>query len=248
MNYTEIRKLLLKVFIGFLSLTAFIAILSVLTRQFGETQVKILLTTLSITAGSICALSCAGCLEGQGAKGVGVAGLLAAGVAVLLAIGGIWAESKCFPRWAVTVYWKTTATAGAAAVALALGCLLRLPNLAARYRWTQTASTALIGLLTLQVILAVWGEINAEGYYRVMAALSILVVLVSLVIPICSRLGSNANRPSEDLGHGTKQSDQVPERLVLREVSAGVFADEVGRRYQVTEIQTDPGDPPASIR
>jgi len=238
MNYTETRRLLLKVFIGFLSLTALVAITSVLSREFGETQFKVLVTTFSISAGSICAMSCAGFLERKGAKGVGFAGILAAGVAVLMAIGGVWGEIK------ETGYWKTTLTSIVVSVAFAHGCLLRLPNLAASYRWTQTVSTILIGLLAVQIILAILGEVKDEGYYRLMAALSVLVVLVTLVIPICSRLGTGAAEPSEGPGQVPQKSDPLAEKLHLRKISAGLFADEAGRRYQVTEITAEPDAPP----
>jgi hypothetical protein len=63
MNYTELRKRLLKAFIGFLTLTALVAIGSVLSREFGETQLKVLATTFSITAGSICAMACVAFIE-----------------------------------------------------------------------------------------------------------------------------------------------------------------------------------------
>jgi hypothetical protein len=238
-NYTEIRKRLLKVFIGFLSLTAAVAILSVLSRKFGETQIKVLATTCSITAGSICAMSCAAFLERKGAKWVGLAGILAASLSVLLVIGGVWAQIKGIDQWIITAYWKTTATVSVAAVAFAVGCVLRLPNLAASYRWIQTASTVLIALLAVQITVALCGEINQERYFRIMAALAVLVVLVSLIIPICSRLGTSAGKPAEGRG-------QTRERLVLEKLSAGVFEDDAGRRYQVTEINAEPGGlPPA---
>ena len=63
MDYSEIRKLALKIFIGFLGLTAVIAIISVLAGQFGELQWKILGTTFTISAASICSMSCAAFIE-----------------------------------------------------------------------------------------------------------------------------------------------------------------------------------------
>jgi hypothetical protein len=137
----HLLDVLLKVFIGFLSLTALLAIVSVLNGKSGETQIKVLATTFSICAGSICAMLCAGFLERKGAKGIGYTGLIAAAIAVLLAIGGVWAQIPGLAQRIITAYWKTTATVGVVAVALAYGCLLRLPNLTACVRWTQTVST-----------------------------------------------------------------------------------------------------------
>jgi hypothetical protein len=224
MNYTKVRKLLLKVFIGFLSMTALVAIFSVLNREFGEAQIKVLVTTFSISAGSICAMACAGIIERKDAKAVGIIGILAACVAVSLVIIGVWGE--------ITEgdYLKTTGTSIVVSIAFAHACLLHLPDLAGSYRWTQTVSALLIGLLALQIISAIWAEVGNEGFYRVMAAVSVLVVLATLVVPICSWLSASTEKPGP-----------VPEQLVLHRISGTHFADQVGRQYQVTEINAEPG-------
>ena len=238
MNYSDIRRLLLKVFLGFLSVTALVAIFSVLSREFGETQIKVLATTFSISAGSICAMSCAAFLERKGPKGVGFAGIAAAVMAVLMVIIGVWAEL------AETDYWKTTVVFIVVSVAFAHACLLRLPNLSPRHRWTQTVSNLLVGLLALQVIFAVWGEIKDEGYYRFMAALSVLVVLMTLVVPICSRLRGNADLVPPDSARSAEEFAEAPDKLILQKVSGTVFSDPTGRRYQVTAIKAEPDAAP----
>src|SRR5262245_13976448 len=240
MNYAKIRGLLLKIFIGFLSLTALVAIVSVLSGEFGKTQIKVLITTCSISAASICAMSCAAFLERKKAKAVGGTGILIASVSALLVIAGTWGE---IPE---EDYWRATATLVVLSVCFAHGCLLCLPSLAARYRWTQIASTILITLLAVQIIVAIWGKIDNEGFYRFLAALSVLVVLITLVIPICSRLGASAGEPATADSPAATPTDQVPEKLVLRKISAGVFADESGRTFQVAEIKTGHDIPPAS--
>lgn len=237
MNYSDIRRLLLKVFIGFLSVTALVTILSVLGGKFGETQVKVLFTTFSISAGSICAMSCAAFLEWRGTRAVGRAGIFAAGVAVLMVVSGVWGDIS------EADYWKTTVTFIVVAIAFAHACLLRLPTLALRHRWTQTVSTILIALLALQIILAVWREVRDEGYYRCLAAVSVLVVLVTLIIPICSRLRGKEDKAPQDLDQAAEQLDQLPEHLVLHKVSGPVFADAAGRRFHVTEIKAQSGRP-----
>src|SRR5262245_23504404 len=124
MNYAKIRGLLLKVFIGFLSLTALVAIVSVLGGKFGETQIKVLVTTCSISAASICAMSCAAFVERKKAKAIGGTGILAAGVAALMVIVGAWSEISDED------YWRTTGTFIVISICFAHGCLLGLPNLA----------------------------------------------------------------------------------------------------------------------
>ncbi|MCB1224464.1 MAG: hypothetical protein KDK99_01525 [Verrucomicrobiales bacterium] len=234
MNYTVVRKLLLKVSIAVLSLTALVAILAVLGGKFGDTQFKVLVTTFSITAGSIGAMSCAAFIEKRKAKAIGVIGILVAGVAVALVIVSVWGRN-CGDE-----YWKTTVTFIVLAIAFAHACLLYLPTLAASYRWTQPASTFLIGLLALQILVAVWGKIDDEGYYRSMAALSVLVVLATLVVTICGRLGAKADNNRPEPGPDAAGSSETPEQLVLHRLSNGTFEDQLGGQYQVTRIEAQP--------
>ena len=238
MNYSEIRRLLLRAFIGFLSLTALVAIFSLLSGEFGQTQGKVVATTFSISAGSICAMACAAFLERKGARGAGFTGILTASVAVLLVIPGVWGEIT------EGYYWKSTLIAIVVSVAFAHGCLLRLPKLAESYRWTQTGSTILIGLLAVQIMLAILGEFRGEGYYRSIGVVSVLLVLVTLIIPICSRLGQKADEGPEDLSQAAEEHDQAPEQLLLRRVSGAVFVDQGGLRYHVREMKAKPGAAP----
>lgn len=232
-DYAAMRRLFLKVFIGFLTLTALVAIVAVLSGSFGNTQIKVLVTCLVITAGSICAMSCAAYMERQGVREVGLLGILTAVVAVALVSIGAWGEIKD------ATFWKTAAISGVMAAAVAHGCLLRLPELAKDYRWTQVVAAVLIGLLALQATIAIWGEVNDQGFYRAMAALSVLVVLASLVVPICKKLGPAAPESCGMMSHSSDQTDELPDRLALNKVSPGVYFDESGRQYHVREIRNE---------
>src|SRR6476619_1698791 len=113
MNFAKMRSVLLKVFIGFLSLTALIAIVSVLGGEFGNTQLKVLITTCSISAASICAMACAALVERKNAKVLGGTGIFIASVAALMVIVGAWSEI------AEEGYWRITAILVAASVCFA---------------------------------------------------------------------------------------------------------------------------------
>jgi hypothetical protein len=223
-----LRRRLLKVFIGFLSISALVAILSVLSGQFGQTQLKVLASTFSITAASICAMSCAAFIERDGNRRVGGTGIAAAAIAVSLVVIGVWAEAGG------EYYWKTTVTLIVVSVAFAHACLLRLPKLAESQRWMQALSTLLISLLALQIIFLIWGKFDGDGFYRLIAVVSVLVVLVTLVVPISSRLNPAAVDAPADVS--------LPRAvLVLRNVAPSIFEDESGRRYQVTEVEAVAG-------
>lgn len=197
MDYGALRKLALKGFIGFLGLTAAIAIVFVLIDAFGELQVKVLATSLTISIASICAMSCAAFIERRRRVRLGLTGIALASLAGLLLIVGIWAEFE------TEAYWKITVTGIVAALGLAQAFLLLLPHLDARHAWVQRASTITIGVLVLQIIAAVWGEIENNFYFRVLTTVAILAGLETLIVPVLMKLrrGGGAVRRTLTLTH-----------------------------------------------
>lgn len=183
MNSGAWKKLLLRCFVGFLSLAAVIAILCVVAGDFGEFQARVFLTTLTLSAVSLFAMSAAALIEFRGQRLWGAIGI---GMSVLTGgwlIGGIWGEGLG------SDYWRTAMSLCAVAVALAHGFLLALPRLAAQFRWTYWVGPVGITVLTGQIILAVWEFIDADWFFRSISVNAILVVLLSLLVPVFMRLG-----------------------------------------------------------
>lgn len=226
MNIGHLRSLFLKLFIGFLSLSALIAIACVLGGEFGELQAKILATTFTISGASICAMACAAYLEKFrrqafavevfGGAGIALCVLSAAGV-----IAGLWPEIDS------ELYWKGVATVSLAAVGIAYALVLRLPVLLEAFRWSQQVAAGLIAALTALIVAAIWGEIDAEGYYRLLAVVSILTVLLTLLVPIFLWLGKGSAKTTS------------PERLVLTPDGDGFYRDTDGRRYRVEAVMAE---------
>ena len=163
-------------------LTALIAIFCVLSGDFGEFEVKVLASTFMVSAASICSMSCAALIEKRRKRGFGLAGMACAAIAALMLISGMWLEIDD------ELYWKSAITAVVLAAASAHAFLLILPDLDFNHRWTQIASAISIGILAVQIMVAVWGEIDSEGYYKVLAVVSIIVVLLTLVVPILMKM------------------------------------------------------------
>lgn len=214
MDYREARKLALKLFIVFLGLTAIVAIVCVLGGEFGSLQIKILLTSTTISAASICAMSCAAFIEKKKLPGLGLTGIALSVVSAALVILGVWAEIE------TEGYWKFTGSIIVVAVAFAHAFLLILPELDQGHRWVQGATTISIGVLALQIIAAIFGEIDSEGYYQILAAVAILVGLGTLVVPILMKLGKGERR----------------ELLVLERMEGGLYRDRAGGSYRVTRV------------
>ena len=218
MNYTEIRKLSLKCFVGFLVLTALIAIISVLSGDSGMLQVKIMATSATISTASICLMSCAAFIEKKKLAKLGLLGIFLSISAAILLIIGIWTETGS------KEYWKTTISFVVFAIAFAHTFLLLLPRLDNKQKWVQSASTVSIGILALMTVAAAWGDIDDEGYYRVLAVAAIIVGFETLVIPILMKL--------------RKENSQETKLLILESIGNEIYKDSAGTLYNVKKINT----------
>ena len=216
MNYTEIKKMSLKCFVGFLGLTAVIAIISVLSGEFGELQWKILATTGTISAASICAMSCAAFIEKRKLLKLGLSGIVLSIVAAVLVIFGLWPEINS------DEYWKTTASMAVFAVEFAHAFLLVLPQLDDRQKWFQLLSVVSIFILACLIVNAMWLEVDDEVYYRILAVVAIVVALETLVTPILMKL--------------RKGNALQKEKLVLEKIEDGVYMDSTGKKYELRNI------------
>lgn len=217
MNSRDLKRTLLKVFIGFLSLTAGIAILSVVTGEFGDFQVKVLATTLTISAASICSMSCAAFIEIRRKKVWGAIGIGVACLAACLVIGGVWGE------FSDDEYWRATGSCIVVAVAFAHGFLLVLPSLAPVFRWIFLAGPVCIGVLAVQILLILWEVTDSELFFRAVTVNSILVVLLTLVVPILMRMG----------GARSTGATEVETSIRLTRRYKDVFADDEGALFRV---------------
>ncbi len=226
MKSTELKRTLLKVFIGFLIATAAMAIISVVMGDLGEFQMKVLVTTLTISAASICAMSGAAFVEGRGQKALGGVGMGLSFVAAALVIGGVWGGANDVD------YWRTAMSFTILAVAFAHGFLLCLPRLVSAYHWVFIAVPVCIGVLAIQILSLMWEVADSEFFIRATTVNSILVVLLTLVVPILMRIG-RTHRGSEK------------QRLVLTQQHENVFADPDGALYRV-EPQSEWGEEDSS--
>jgi len=225
MDIPAARSLLLKIFIAFLVLTALIAIASVLSGQWGEVQLKTMATTFTISAASVCAMACAAFVEKRGVPAIGWIGGGANFLAAAMITSAVWMEHG------EEVYWKTAVSFVVAGLGFAHGCLMNLPSLATAYRWTQTTLTLTVAILAAMLISAIWGEIDAEGYYRMVAVVSIVAVLFTLVIPILGKLSPAGG------GEEAAAPEALPPALTLTAKGDGVYEDAAGARYRVERIE-----------
>jgi hypothetical protein len=212
--YAELRTLSLKFFIGFLGVTALIAIISVISKEMGELQLKIIATSFTISAASICTMSCAAFIEKKKLLQLGLSGILLTIISGILVIVGLWAQMDS------DSYWHSTYSL--IVIALAHAFLLSLPNLGEKQA-VQGFSFFSIGALALLIIIAIWGRIEETGYYQFLSVVAIIVALFTLIIPILLKL--------------SKENQAKNVKLVLENVDGDIYKDGTGKKFLLKEIK-----------
>jgi hypothetical protein len=178
------KKIALWFLIISVALSALFGIIAIISGNFGDFEGRVILTTITISAASICALAAGALWESRSARTLpGIAVALAIFAATLIIIG-VWG------RISGDEYWKFTATVGVLAVATAQACLISLAQLARRFAWTRTVAFLAIFFLAALIILTIWGEIYEQGFYKAMGATAILVAALTIMMPIFHRLSS----------------------------------------------------------
>jgi hypothetical protein len=197
-------KVLLGSLIAALSLSALIGIYIFVAGDFGEMEIKTLITTLSLSFFSITSLGCTVAMERQRVVWLTVPGLVVSGVAFFWSLLLIWAE------WHSEPSAKGMVILVLFAFSFAQGSLLELPRLRGRAAWTFPATLTCIAGLALLLSGMIVFELDDEFFFRLAGVLGILDASGTLSIPILHRLGrkTHADEPSGS-GALPRQSWQV---------------------------------------
>ncbi len=222
MHERPLTRIFLRCFLGFLVVSALIAIATVLHGEPGATSVRILGTSLSISAGSICAMACAAFRERIAIRPFGEVGIALATLATLLLVILTWGD------WRTEFFPKVVGIVGITAVSFAHAELLWLPSLRAGARSVQVASSVTIAALCVLLAVQICIESDSEALFRTLAVLAILVALQTLLIPILWKLQAAAS--------------QVRDRLVLMRRPDGSYVDGAGTVYAVQPIAPSQAD------
>ena len=201
---------------------ALVGIIALLGGDFGETQGKILLTTVLFGAFSITAL-CHLAIADRAMRIVGVSGLLASGVALVTGLVLVWRDWDA--QDGGLDWLKIFAAAGILAVSFAHANLLLLlaGRRRAAIRWGLAATLVAIAVVAVMLIIPVVsdGEIpgqEADLYWRVFGVIAILDVLGTVVVPVLAlflRDGAGPSTPSAAEPQGAAGAHQAAATLRL---------------------------------
>jgi hypothetical protein len=177
-------------------ISAVLGIIAILTGSFGEFELRIVLTTLTISGASIGALASGAAAEAGRFKVLSTIGIALAILAAVLLIAGIWFEPSG------QGFWKFTASTSVLAAATAHACLLSLAKLARRFGWARVFAFVAIYLLATLVILSIYFEPRGDFGIRLIGVASIIVAAITIMTPIFHRL-------SRDDFHGAIPSSET---------------------------------------
>lgn len=185
----------LHVLIVSVSLSALLGVVALLSGDFGDLEIRVLLSTLSVSGASILAMASAAAWERQSGRPWAAVGIGASIAGFSLVLIGIWLEVG------EDVLWKFAGGLITLGCAGAHGSLLRLARLAPPHRWVVVTTLGIAALLTLLIEFLILIEGDGEGVWRVIGALAILVTTGSLVTAILQRLDRRGVEPAPLVVH-----------------------------------------------
>lgn len=181
--------------IASVALSATLGIGVILFGDFGEFEMKILLTTLTITMTSILGLACGAYLETKGGKILPFAGIIFSLISAALFIFFIWdgfTNEEKLIKFAMSV------------LILAVSCshisLLSIARLEKKFLWSRYAVHLSIWILTAFLLYLIWLEQDFNGDFipRVLGVLSIIIAALTIVTPIFHKLSRQTSK-TEDI-------------------------------------------------
>jgi hypothetical protein len=183
------RSLVLKITVGFVLLNAAAGIFALLaggSGGIGESETRILLTTLTISVAGFILLPCVIAVEAGSLGSPPVLPALAGLTSIVgfgMLIVGIWTEPADDDAWRMTASVIVVGAAGSFA------CLLSLAR-SRSIAWLRTLAYALVLLLATELLVGIWGHIDSDSaFWRAIGVTAILLLAASLLLPVMQRGG-----------------------------------------------------------
>ncbi|MEO6412512.1 MAG: hypothetical protein ABIO48_07980 [Pedococcus sp.] len=220
-----VRRWIVRITIGSFSVAALMGIAALLAGgDFGETEGRILLTTLLVGVVSIAVL-CYLTTAGRRAQPVGVVGGITVLVPLVTGLLLIWVDSNDGSNESLV---KTFAIGGIVAATIAQVCLLLAPgeraNLLARRLLLGTIGVAaLLAVMTSLLVLGV--HPGDDGFYRAVGVVAILDVLGTVVGAALMKFGPGGT--SDDRVGAIDLPPDLEARLARHTAATGHARDEV---------------------
>ena len=184
----NLRSLFLKLLIVSVTISAAFAIVVILFGDFGNFEVRVLMTTLTVTVTSILGLACGACIEAGRGRILPIAGIafsILSALALFLIIWNALDDAEIFV--------KATLTLVIFAVTCSHLSLLSIARLDRRFAWSRYAAFVCDLSLAAILLYIMWFEPESsdDTVMRIIAVLSILIASVTVTTPVFHKLSGN---------------------------------------------------------
>jgi hypothetical protein len=194
------KTLLIRAVIVLVLVNAVTGIAVLLAGDFGDFEGRVLLTTLSVTAGSVLLLACIAAAETRVVDPLGYVGAAFVLVAFGLLVAGIWTEFDFEGAGNQSeTFWRSTATAVTISVCLSYVCLISLRRLSRRFTYVRMAAYFFAAGVALEILLAIWSEELGlsnenleEAFWRLLGVSTILLAAATIIVPLLPRTPARA--------------------------------------------------------
>ncbi len=226
MHATSLRRAFLWSFLGFLGITALVAIGVVVGGSFDETMARVLGTTATVSGCSVLALACAAFRER--ARVAGTVGVVLAAAAAVSSVSLLWRETFDEDHGRATMILVVYA------VSVAHAELMLLARLPRRYRWVQTALVVGIAAIALTLTPVILEEVyDRDLVGRFLGVLAILVALGTLAVPVLLWISRSERAEADAAALAAAGGQPTPRRLALVEQPDGGWRGDDGAVYEV---------------
>lgn len=209
----RLRRGARRVFLASIAVNATLGIWVLLSDDFGETEGKILATSLLVSAAMLSVLVNAAPLRRHTLWPVPAVAISSAVASFALFIVLMWAEVE--QQEAL----KTAVSGLIIAAGATVAGLVSLLSLRPSQEFVRRAHGAVVAILTATALWGLWAEIDSSWYGRVVGVQSVLVAALTLAVPVLSRFGDSDDRDDRAIS--------VPPELAVRDLVDRFIAADV---------------------
>jgi hypothetical protein len=194
MQSPNLKKIFLYLLIGSVALSAVIGIGVMLFGNFGEFEIKVLLTTMTVTITSILGLACGAYLETGRGKILPLAGILLAVTACVLWIFLVWNGTVHETFFAKILLSLTLVAASCSHLSL-----ISLARLDKRFGWSNYVLQVAVWILTAILLVLIWQNFqgNSDLISRIIGVLSIIIAALTIITPVFHKLSYQTANTAE---------------------------------------------------
>lgn len=181
-GHGRLRRVVLGAFFVSVAVNALLGIAAILAPDFGPTARHVLQTSLIVSGFLVAVLGASLPWERAVAGPVPLLTVVAAAAGAVLGIAGVWGI------WTGSTAERAAGTAVTLATAGVLGGLLVLARPAARLRWVQWATLALLTFAAALMILQTWVTVDESWFARLLGVTLVLLAAGVVTLPVLHRL------------------------------------------------------------